>query len=133
MTPIKVNQRKRNAIRRKSVGKTRKDDLSDPSSSNNSDSSYNSDYRRKKLKRKSDRKNDPIKLCAHLTAKLLMTAYKSKIIRFKMDEDTLQRRIYFPTFVESLGMIFDLYAVVSKFSVKCAHNLIGSFFRSLFL
>ena len=35
-----------------------------------------------------------------------MTAFKSKIIRFKMDEDPLQRRIYFLTFVESLDIIF---------------------------
>ena len=35
-----------------------------------------------------------------------MTAYKSKIIRFKMDEDPIQLRIYFLTFVESLEMIF---------------------------
>ena len=41
--------------------------------------------------------------------KLLMTAYKSKIIRFKMDEDLLQLRIYFLTFVESLEMIFSQY------------------------
>ena len=38
-----------------------------------------------------------------------MTAYKSKIIRFKMDEDPLQRLIYFLTFVESLEMIFSQY------------------------
>ena len=38
-----------------------------------------------------------------------MTAYKSKIIRFKMDEDPLQRRIYFPTFIYSLDMIFSQY------------------------
>ena len=49
------------------------------------------------------------KICATLTAKLLTTAYKSKIIRFKMDEDPLQRRIYFLTFAESLEMIFSQY------------------------
>ena len=38
-----------------------------------------------------------------------MTAYKAKIIRFKMDKDPLQRRIYFLTFVESLEMIFSQY------------------------
>ena len=42
-------------------------------------------------------------------AKLLTTAYKSKIIKFKLDEDPLQRRIYFLTFVESLEMIFLQY------------------------
>ena len=41
-----------------------------------------------------------------LTEKFLTTAYKSKIIRFKLDEDPLQRRIYFLTFVKSLEMIF---------------------------
>ena len=39
----------------------------------------------------------------------LTTAYKSKIIRFKMDEDPLQCRIYFLIFVESLEMIFSQY------------------------
>ena len=38
-----------------------------------------------------------------------MTAYMSKIIRFKMDEDPLQRRIYFLTFIDSLDMIFSQY------------------------
>ena len=38
-----------------------------------------------------------------------MTAFKSKIIRFKMDEDPLQSRIYFLTFLESLEMIFSQY------------------------
>ena len=50
-----------------------------------------------------------IKLCASLTAELLTTAYKSKIIGFKMDEDLLQRRIYFLKFIESLEMIFSQY------------------------
>ena len=31
------------------------------------------------------------------------------IIRFKMDEDSLQRRIYFLTFIDSLDMIFSQY------------------------
>ena len=50
-----------------------------------------------------------IKLCTRLTAKLLTTAYKSKRFKFKLDEDSLQRRIYFLTFVESLEMIFSQY------------------------
>ena len=77
--------------------------------SDNSDSSYNSDYRRKRRKRNSDWKNDLIKLCACLTAEFLMTAYKSNIIRFKIDKDPLQHRIYFLAFVESLEMIFSQY------------------------
>ena len=89
--------------------KHRKDDSSDPSSSDDSDSSDDSHYRRKRRKDKKHRKKDPIRLCATLTAKLLTTAYKSKIIRFKMDEDPLQRRIYFLTFIDSLDMIFYQY------------------------
>ena len=58
---------------------------------------------------KSHRKKNPIKLCARLTAKLLTTLYKSKIIRFKTDEDPLQHRIYFLTFVESPEMILSQY------------------------
>ena len=34
---------------------------------------------------------------------------KLKIITFKLDEDPLQRRIYFLTFIDSLDMIFPQY------------------------
>ena len=51
---------------------------------------------------------DPIKLCPRLTAKFLTTSYKSKIIRFKLDEDPLHHQIYFLTLEEVLDMIFDL-------------------------
>ena len=40
---------------------------------------------------------------------MLTISYKSKIIRFKMDDETIQRRIYFINFVESLEMIFSQY------------------------
>ena len=89
--------------------KHRKDHSSDQSVSEDSGSSDDSCYRRKQQKNKKHRKKDTIKQCANLTEKLLTTAYKSKIIRFKMDEDPLQRRIYFLTFVESLEMIFSKY------------------------
>ena len=75
--------------------------MADPLSSNDSDSYDNSDYRRKRRKKKINRKKDPIKLCAGLAEK-----YKLNIIRIKMAEDLLQRRIYFLTFLESLEMIF---------------------------
>ena len=81
-------------------------DSSDPSSSNDYDSSDDSHYRHKRRKDKKHRKKDPIRLCTTLTEKLLTTAYKSKIIRFKMDEDPLQCRIHFLTFIDSLDMIF---------------------------
>ena len=45
-------------------------------------------------------KRDPIKLYAKLTAKLLMRAYKSKVIKNELNEDLLQHRIYFLTFME---------------------------------
>ena len=44
-----------------------------------------------------------------LMAKFLTTAYNSNIIEFKMDEDPLQLRIYFLTFIYSLDMIFSQY------------------------
>ena len=93
---------------KKNIRKHKKQDASD-SSSRDSDSSDYSDYRCKQRKKKSHWKNDSIKLCARLTEKFLTKAYKLKIIWFKLDEDTLQRRIYFLTFVESLDMIFFQY------------------------
>ena len=51
-------------------------------------------------------KQEPIKVCAKLTEKLLTTAHKSKVLKFKLDEDPLHYWIYFLTFMESLEMIF---------------------------
>ena len=98
-----------NKKKRKKKNKCRnhpKDDSSDPSSSDDSDSSDDSHYRLKRRKDKKHQKKYPIKLCATLTEKFLTKAYKSKIVRFKIDEDPLQRRIYFLTFIDSLDMIF---------------------------
>ena len=99
--------------------KHRKDDSSDPSLSDDSDysdSSEDSHYRRRRRKNKKHRKKDPIRLCATLTAKLLTTAFKSKMIRFKLDEYPLQRRIYFLTFIDSLNMIFPNIEKLMKWS-----------------
>ena len=61
------------------------------------------DYRHKRHnKMKIHSKKGPIKLCAKLTEKLLIILYKSKILKFKLDEDLPQRRIYSFTLVESL-------------------------------
>ena len=98
--------KRKKSKKKQNCRKHRKDDSSDPSSNDNSDSSEDIHYRRKQRKDKKHRKEDPIRLCATLTAKLLTTAYKFKIIRFKLDEDPLQRRIYFLTFIGSLDMIF---------------------------
>ena len=38
-----------------------------------------------------------------------MTEYKPKMIKFKYDEDPLQRWVYFITLIESLEMIFSQY------------------------
>ena len=92
--------------KKKKCCKHRRYDSSDPYSSEDSDSSNDSSYRRKRCNNKKNWEKDTIRLCASLTVKLLTTAYKSKIIRFKIDEDPLQRRIYFLTFVDMLEMIF---------------------------
>ena len=83
--------------------------MSDPSLSDDSDSSDDSQYRHKRRKKKKHRKENAIKQCATLMGKLPTTAYNSKMIRFKMDEDPLQRRIYFLIFLEFLEMIFSQY------------------------
>ena len=101
--------KKKKSTKKKRRRKHRKYESSDPSLSDDSDSSDDSHYRRKRRKNKKHRKKYPIKLCATLTEIFLKTEYKSKITRFKMDEDPLQRRIYFLTFIDSLDMIFSLY------------------------
>ena len=54
-------------------------------------------------------KKDPIKLCVKLTAKVLTTVYKLKIMKSNFDEDLLQRRIYFLNSTELPEMIFSNY------------------------
>ena len=133
-------EKKKKNTKKKKRRKHRKYDLSDPSSSDDYDSSADSHYRRKRRKNKKYRKKDPIKLCATLTVKLLTTAYKSKTIRFKMDEDPLERRIYFLTFIDSFDMIFSHYretcevlldypklggdAVIEDYAKKAIRNLL---------
>ena len=107
--------REKKRTKKKKTRKHQKDDSSDPSSSDESDSSDDSHYIRKRRKDKKHQKKYPIRLCATLTRKLLTTAYKSKIIRFKMDEDLLQRRIYFLIFIGSLDMIFHSTDKIEKF------------------
>ena len=102
-------ENKKKLNKKKKRRKHQKYDSSDPSSIDDSDSSDDSNYRRKRRKKKNHQKKYPIKLCAHLMATLPTTAYKSNIIRFRMDEDPLQRRIYFLTLVESIEMIFSHY------------------------
>ena len=91
--------KKKKCKKKKKLRKHQQDDSSDPSFSNDSYYSDDSDYRLKRRRNKIHWENDPIKHCATITSKLLTTAYKSKICRFKMDEDPLQRRIYFFTLI----------------------------------
>ena len=100
--------RRRRRIKKKGIRKRRrrKKYESDPSSSDDSDDSDSSDdshFRGRRHVHTKNWKEDPIQLCANLTAKLLTTTFKSKMIRFKLDEDPLQRRIYFLTFIDSLN------------------------------
>ena len=121
-----LKHKRKKSKKKKKCRKHRKDDSSDPSSSDDSDdsdSSEESNYRRRRRKNKKHRKKDPIRLCATLTAKLLTTAFKSKIIRFKLDEDPLQRWIYFLTFIDSLNMIFSQYR--ETFEVLKDHPKMG--------
>ena len=107
--------RKKKSTKNKKRRKHQKDDLSDPSSRDDSDLPDDSHYRRKRQKDKKHWKKDPIRPCATLTAKLLTTAYNLKIVRFEMDEDPLQRRIYFLKFIDSLDMIFHSTEKLVKF------------------
>ena len=105
-------RKRKKSKKKKKRRKHRKDDSSDPSSSDETDdfdSSEDSYYRRIQRKNKKHREKYPIRLCATLTAIFLTTAFKSKIITFKLDEDPLQRRIYFLTFIDSLNMVFFQY------------------------
>ena len=52
--------------------------------------------------------NDPIKKCANLTAKIITFTYKSKVVRFKLDEDPLQHRFYLLSFMNSLLKIITI-------------------------
>ena len=54
----------------------------------------------------------------NFNGKLLTTEYKSKIVSFKIDEDPLQRRIYFLTFIDSLDIIFlNIEKIVKSFYI----------------
>ena len=57
--------------------------------------------------------DDPIKKCTKLRAKLLTYAYKSKVVKLKLDEYPLITWVYF------LSFIYSLKIVLSPFSVTC--------------
>ena len=79
------------------------------SSSDSSDSTDNEYYKRirhaknyKNKLRSKTRFNDTIRKCAKLTSKLLKAVQKSRVIKFKLDDDPLQHRVYFISFTNSL-------------------------------
>ena len=82
--------------------------LSDSSFSESDDSSDDEYYKiiqsakndKKKLCSKTC-SNEPIRKCANLTSKLLKSAYKSKVVKFKSDEYPLQPQVYFLSFMNS--------------------------------
>ena len=61
------------------------------------------------------RLDDPIKKCAKVTSKLLTIVYKSKFTKFKLDEDPLQRRGYFLSFMNSLSKFSEAYMLVTNY------------------
>ena len=98
--------------RRDKIKKFQKRTKLDSSDSLSSDSglSDESDYKINKFKKKkSYQRKDPIKFCAKLTSKLMTPAYKSKIIKLKLNEDPLHNKICFLTFIESIEMTFSQY------------------------
>ena len=106
ITSNKENLRARGVIRVKRVGSAQNRTCQNHCQSNLIRPTKVTIYIRDAIKIGSIRKKYPIKLSAKLTANLLTIDYKSKIIKLKLDEDLLQHRIYFLTFIESLEMIF---------------------------
>ena len=89
----------------------------DFSSSDSSNSSYDEYYKQircaKKYKKKHQsrmRFGDPIKKCAKLTSKLLTATHKSKVVKFKLDKDTLQQQFYFLSFMNSLKILLSTFS-----------------------
>ena len=105
------NYRKSKSKKRDTNKKRQKHKKQDSSDSSLGDCNLSdvSDYISKKRKKNIHQKKDHIRICAMLLEEFLTTAYKSKIIKFKLDEGPLQLWIYFLTFVESLEMILSQY------------------------
>ena len=65
--------------------------------------------RHNKRKKHRKKKQDPIELCAEFAENFLTKAYKLKVLKLKLGEDPLQRRIHFITFMESMEIMFSQY------------------------
>ena len=90
--------REKKRDKKKKRHKHQNDDSYDSSSSDDSQSSDVSDYIRKLRKKKNHQKKDLIEIFAHLTANMMTTAYKSKIIGFRFRAavylDRVQKKEY---------------------------------------
>ena len=108
MIEYTANQKANNAIKKKH--QKRKKQESPESFLRYSDLSKESDYKSKRCNyKKSHQKKDAMKLCTKITKKFLTTAYKSNIIKFKLNENPLQRQVYFLSLIKLLEMIFYHY------------------------
>ena len=87
MTANTENERSNYAIKRKSIGNAR----------NRTCQTHRRATKKIFNKKNSYPERNPIKSRVKITEKLLTTADKSNIIKFKLDEGLLQRRIYFLT------------------------------------
>ena len=50
------------------------------------------------------------KKCAKITDNLLTATHKSKVIKFKLYEDPLQRRVYFLSFINSPKIVLSIFS-----------------------
>ena len=49
--------------------------------------------------------DDQIKKCAQITTNILTDAYKPKVIKLKLDKDTLKNQVYLLSFIHSLKIV----------------------------
>ena len=63
--------------------------------------------------------DEPIKKCAKLTAKLLTAAYKSKVVKLKLYEDPVKRRVYFLSFMNSLKIVLSNVSEIRMLIMEC--------------
>ena len=54
--------------------------------------------------------DDRIKQCLNLTVKLPKYAYKSMVIKLKLDKDPLQNWVYLLSFINSLKILLDQFS-----------------------
>ena len=81
--------------------------LSDYSLSDSADSSDKDYYKQRRCAENNNNKcwsktcfDEPIKKCANLTSGLFTDVQKSKVRKFKLDEDTIQHRVYLLSFID---------------------------------